>query len=54
MIDDWLIASADDEGCIKIWDYRRKNVNMESKTDCGDYISDLAVSEDKKTLLATW
>lgn len=27
---------------------------MESKEDCSDYISDLAVSNDKKILLATW
>ncbi len=37
---------------IKLWDYRRKTAVMESK-DCSDYISDLAVSKDKKILLAT-
>ncbi len=36
----------------KIWDYRRKTAVMDSK-DCSDYISDLAVSQDKKILLAT-
>jgi WD40 repeat protein len=52
-IDNWLIATADDNGCVKIWDYRKKNAVMESKSDCNDYISDLAVSRDKKFLLAT-
>ena len=73
-IDDWLIASADDDGAVKvfklnslfyqflanlnlfqskIWDYRRKTASMESTSDCADYISDLAVSKDKKILLAT-
>ena len=53
-IDNWLIASADDNGAVKIWDYRRKSACMECNTDCSDYISDLAVSKDKKILLATW
>lgn len=39
---------------FKIWDYRKKDACMESTTDCADYISDLAVSKDKKILLATW
>lgn len=54
VIDNWLVATADDDGCVKIWDYRRKTASMESKTDCADYISDLAVSKDSKILLATW
>jgi WD40 repeat protein len=53
-IDNWLIASADDNGGVKIWDYRRKDACMESTSDCSDYISDLAVSKDRKILLATW
>ena len=53
-IDNWLIASADDNGEVKIWDYRQKTACMESLSDCSDYISDLAISEDKKILLATW
>ncbi|RNA43412.1 WD repeat-containing 55-like [Brachionus plicatilis] len=52
-IDNWLIASADDDGAVKIWDYRKKDACMESKSDCSDYISDLAVSSNKKVLLAT-
>lgn len=35
-----------------MWDYRQKKATMESN-DCQDYISELAVSEDKKILLAT-
>ena len=54
MIDHWLIASGDDNGCVKIWDYRRKTASLDAKEDCSDYISDLAVSKDKKVLLATW
>jgi hypothetical protein len=36
---------------VKIWDYRQKNATMEAN-DIQDYVSDLAISEDKKVLLA--
>ena len=52
VVDHWLIATADDDGWVKIWDYRQKKATMEVK-ECQDYISDLAVGNDKRVLLAT-
>jgi hypothetical protein len=35
-----------------MWDYRQKKATMETN-ECQDYISDLAVGNDKRVLLAT-
>lgn len=51
VIDDYLAATGDDEGCFKLWDYRRQEAVMESK-ECDDFISDMVVDDAKKTLLA--
>lgn len=52
VIDNYLAATGDDDGCFKLWDYRREQAVMEVK-QCKDFISDMVVDEAKKTLLAT-
>lgn len=52
VIDDYLCATGDDDGRVKLWDYRRQQAIMES-TDCDDYVSDMAIDPTKKTLLVT-
>lgn len=47
-----MVATGDDEGCVKLWDLRQQAVVMEF-SDHTDFISDLAVVPHKKTLLAT-
>lgn len=51
LIDSYLLATGDNDGYVKLWDYRKKK-ELETFSNCGDYISDLT-SKDKRTLLAT-
>lgn len=51
-LDSRLLASADDAGVIKLWDYRQKNCVLKEFRDNEDYISALCYCKDKKTLLA--
>lgn len=52
VIDDYLAATGDDDGHLKIWDYRRATPILELK-QMEEYISRLEMSADKKLLLAT-
>ncbi|KAJ3214885.1 Apoptotic chromatin condensation inducer in the nucleus [Dinochytrium kinnereticum] len=47
-----LVASGDDAGVVKVWDVRQKK-EVRKYTDSFDYITDLAMAGDGKTLLAT-
>lgn len=51
-IDNYFLASGEDDGQVIIWDFRMASP-IACFEDCSDYISSLAVSKDKKTLLAT-
>lgn len=50
-IDNYLLASGEDDGQVVIWDFRMASP-VACFEDCAEYISSLAVSKDKKTLLA--
>lgn len=52
VIDDYLAATGDDDGNLKIWDYRRATPIMEQK-QMEEYISSLVMNREKKLLLAT-
>lgn len=52
VIDNYLAATGDDEGCFKLWDYRRQEAVMETQ-ECDDFISDMVVDDAKRILLAT-
>eukprot|EP01044_Picomonas_judraskeda_P017955 COSAG03_NODE_3468_length_1993_cov_5.644139_2_plen_295_part_00 len=47
-----MIATGDDDGCVKLWDVRQKKEAM-SFSDHEDFISGFAVREDKRTLVST-
>eukprot|EP01098_Paradermamoeba_levis_P006538 TRINITY_DN270_c0_g1_i5.p1 TRINITY_DN270_c0_g1~~TRINITY_DN270_c0_g1_i5.p1 ORF type:complete len:332 (+),score=88.59 TRINITY_DN270_c0_g1_i5:73-996(+) len=49
--DDFLV-SGDDDGCIKIWDLKKKTCTQTFE-DNEDFISAFTISEDRKFLLAT-
>jgi len=51
-IDNYLLASGEDDGQVVIWDFRMASP-VAVFEDCSDYISCLAVNKEKKTLLAT-
>lgn len=51
-IDNYLLASGEDDGQVVIWDFRMSSP-VACFEDCSDYVSSLSVSRDKKTLLAT-
>uniref|UniRef100_T1IPJ2 WD repeat-containing protein 55 homolog n=1 Tax=Strigamia maritima TaxID=126957 RepID=T1IPJ2_STRMM len=52
VIDDYLLATGDDDGVFKVWDYRRATPIFEQK-QMEDYISCMTINEEKKILLAT-
>jgi len=47
-----LLLTGDDEGCIKLWDLRKRKFCFQWK-ESADFISDFAVNTDKKIGLAT-
>ncbi|KAJ3111546.1 WD domain repeat-containing protein 55 [Phlyctochytrium bullatum] len=47
-----LIASGDDGGVLKLWDFRQKK-EVRCYTDCTDYISDITCTNDGQTILVT-
>ncbi|XP_067872029.1 WD repeat-containing protein 55 [Heterodontus francisci] len=52
LIDENLFATGDDNGLLKVWDLRKETSFMEMKNH-DDYISDIAVDQNKKILLTT-
>uniref|UniRef100_F6UBN3 WD repeat-containing protein 55 n=1 Tax=Xenopus tropicalis TaxID=8364 RepID=F6UBN3_XENTR len=50
LIDENLFATGDDNGMLKVWDLRRDTSFMEMKNH-EEYISDMAIDENKKMLL---
>ncbi|KAJ3101162.1 WD domain repeat-containing protein 55 [Phlyctochytrium planicorne] len=48
-----IVASGDDSGIVKLWDVRQKKEVRKYDNGCTDFISDLALAKDGKTLLAT-
>lgn len=51
-VDQYLLASGDDDGEVKVWDFRRQTPIMALK-ECEEYITSFALSKDKRLLLAT-
>ncbi|CAH3028420.1 unnamed protein product [Porites evermanni] len=47
-----LLATGDDDGCVKFWDTRQAS-NILTVTDNEDFISDMACDAENRTLLAT-
>ncbi|XP_037070061.1 WD repeat-containing protein 55 homolog isoform X2 [Pollicipes pollicipes] len=47
-----LMASGDDDGTVKLWDYRTRAEVMSVK-QCEDYISDLICDDDQRWLVAS-
>ena len=47
-----MLASGDDDGCIKIWDLRTRDCVVEW-TEHTDFISDMTTNGSRDTLLAT-
>ncbi|XP_078683599.1 WD repeat-containing protein 55-like isoform X1 [Branchiostoma floridae x Branchiostoma belcheri] len=52
VISDRLMATGDDDGNVKLWDLRKGHPIMELQEN-QDFISDMAVDEEKRFLLAT-
>lgn len=51
-IDEYLIATGDDDGNFKVWDFRRQTTIMENK-QCEEYISDMTIDEQRRIIAAT-
>lgn len=51
-LDESLIATGDDAGCVKIWDIRSRKIAFKYHENT-DFISDMAYVPDRYTLLAT-
>eukprot|EP00164_Ancoracysta_twista_P003170 GFYU01004227.1.p1 GENE.GFYU01004227.1~~GFYU01004227.1.p1 ORF type:complete len:368 (-),score=123.74 GFYU01004227.1:22-1125(-) len=45
-----FMASGDDEGCVKLWDFRQQNCVLNFKEN-EDFISDMVVNNEQTTLL---
>eukprot|EP00743_Colponemidia_sp_Colp-15_P003607 GILK01003890.1.p1 GENE.GILK01003890.1~~GILK01003890.1.p1 ORF type:complete len:372 (-),score=71.69 GILK01003890.1:117-1232(-) len=52
-VDEHTIVSGDDDGVIKVWDMRQGGNCAIEFHEHADYISDMTIHDDKKTLLAT-
>ncbi|XP_067422997.1 WD repeat-containing protein 55 isoform X2 [Emydura macquarii macquarii] len=52
MIDEHLFATGDDSGMLKVWDLRKGTAIMEMRQH-EEYISSMAIDENKKLLLTT-
>ncbi|KAH8025380.1 hypothetical protein HPB51_007692 [Rhipicephalus microplus] len=52
VVDEHLLASGDDDGCVKVWDRRTNAAVMECR-ESDDFISDLATGDNHRVLLAT-
>lgn len=51
IVDENLLASGDDDGHVKVWD-RRRNTAIMACRENDDFISDLAVGDNRRVLLA--
>ncbi|XP_055934794.1 WD repeat-containing protein 55-like [Argiope bruennichi] len=51
-IDNYLLASGEDEGEVILWDFRMQ-APIEVFQDCEDYVSSLIINKEKKLMLAT-
>lgn len=51
-VDEYLLASGDDDGEVKVWDFRRQTPIMALK-ECEESVTSFALSKDKRLLLAT-
>jgi WD repeat-containing protein 55 len=51
-LDENLIATGDDQGCVKIWDIRTRKIAKKWHEN-SDFISDMLYVPEKNTLLAT-
>lgn len=51
-IDDYLMASGEDDGQVVLWDFRMQ-APIQCFEDCEDYISSLTINTEKKILIAT-
>ena len=53
-IDDWLCATGDEDGEVRLWDHRTFNKKpVQEYKECEDYIADLLIEPDKKKVLLT-
>ncbi|KAM9701184.1 WD repeat-containing protein 55 isoform 1-T1 [Menidia menidia] len=52
LVDENILATGDDGGTVKVWDMRKGTAFMDLKQH-EDYISDMAVDQNKKILLTT-
>ncbi|GBM88232.1 WD repeat-containing protein 55 [Araneus ventricosus] len=51
-IDNYLLASGEDDGQVILWDFRMQ-APIECFEDCEDYVSSLVINKEKKLMLAT-
>ncbi|KAJ1679802.1 hypothetical protein EV182_001299 [Spiromyces aspiralis] len=51
-VNEQIVATGDDSGCIKLWDVRQKKIAFEFKEHV-DFISDMTFNEAKRHLIAT-
>ncbi|KAJ1916295.1 hypothetical protein H4219_003863 [Mycoemilia scoparia] len=51
-VNEQIIATGDDDGCVKLWDIRQNKQAFEYKEHV-DFISDMAFNDQKRHLLAT-
>ena len=50
-INEYLVATGDDEGSVKLWDFRTNKVVMEDRP-FDDYVSSFFVDPDERSLVA--
>ncbi|VDP24138.1 unnamed protein product [Soboliphyme baturini] len=53
VMDENNIATGDEEGVVRLWDWRSQRPCIASMHDNSDYITDIAADPSRKTLLAT-
>jgi WD40 repeat protein len=52
VVDENVLASGDDDGTVKIWDLRQAKC-VHEMSEHEDYISDIQLAKDEKTLLCS-
>lgn len=53
VIDNFLLATGDDEGYFRLWDYRVNRGSAMELHACTDYISDMDILPDNRTIVTT-